>query len=248
MERIENVFIAKRMLIDNIYRSAKLEGLSVTYAQTIDIIENISTDVVPSAINDIINLKNGWRYILENLDLDLDLALIKNCHNIIGRGMDIPFYEIGEFRRGAVGIGGTTWRPEFPDTEKLHAELMKIKEISSIEDRAIALFCWVMRSQMFRDGNKRVANLVANFELIRNGAGLISVPEQDVPSFKKLLVEYYETNDISALSSFLKEKCYYDDMEFLSRSDRKERCEDRVSVPFLDTLKSMETNADKLSK
>ena len=33
---------------------------------------------------------------------------------------------------------------------------------------------------MFLDGNKRVANLVANKEMIRNGEGILSVPVEKI--------------------------------------------------------------------
>lgn len=236
MQRSENIFIAKRMLVDTIYRSAKLEGIAVTYAQTIDILENINCgNIKPSAVNDIINLKNAWKYILEHLDSNLDLALIKNCHSIIGRGMDIPLYEIGEFRTSGVGIGGTSWRPETPNTEKLHTELEKLKQIADAENRSISIFLWIMRSQMFRDGNKRVANLIANFEMIKNGAGIISVPEKDISQFKTLLVKYYETNTDTEIRNFLNYKCTYRDMEFLSLEDKQ-----NVNTNFADNGSELE--------
>lgn len=38
MSQDENIFIAKRLLVDSIYKSANLEGIAVTFAQTIDIL------------------------------------------------------------------------------------------------------------------------------------------------------------------------------------------------------------------
>lgn len=224
MQREENVFIAKRMLVDTIYRSARLEGIAVTYAQTIDILENVNCgDIKPSAVNDIINLKNAWKFILENSDNNMDLALIKNCHSIIGRGLEIPMYEIGEFRTSGVGISGTKWRPPEPETERLHSELEEIKKQEDTEERSLDIYLWVMRNQMFRDGNKRVAALAANFEMIKNGAGVISVPEEDIAEFKLLLVKFYETGSSEEIKAFLKYKCVYRDMEFLSDCDREKQ-------------------------
>lgn len=230
MTREENIFVAKRMLVDTIYNSAKLEGLAVTYAQTLDIIENLPTDVKPSEVNDIVNLKNGWKFILENLDSDLDLALIKNCHSFIGRGLEISLNEIGEFRTSGVAIGGTTWRPRTPNAERLHTELMNIKQIENVQDRAIFLFCWIMRNQMFRDGNKRVASLVANFELVRHGAGIISVPERFITEFKLKLVNFYESADIEKIKSFIEYKCLFEDTEFLSKFDKEQHTEDELEL------------------
>ena len=47
-------------------------------------------------------------------------------------------------------------------------ELNDIMKIEDSLDRSITLFLWIQRSQMFLDGNKRVANLVANKEMIKN--------------------------------------------------------------------------------
>lgn len=242
MTREENIFIAKRMLVDTIYRSAKLEGIAVTYAQTIEILENINCgDIKPSAVNDLLNLKNSWKYILDNLDSNMDLGLIKNCHSIIGKGMDIPLYEIGEFRISGVGIGGTKWRPKEPNIERLHNELEEIKKNPNAEDRSINIFLWAMQSQMFRDGNKRVATLIANFEMIKNGAGIISVPENDIAKFKMLLVNFYETDNKEEIKAFLTEKCVYRDMEFLSNEDRAKS--EKPSV--LKALKEVDKTSEK---
>ena len=40
MTKEDNIFFAKRKLIDNIYKSANLEGIAVTFADTVDFINN----------------------------------------------------------------------------------------------------------------------------------------------------------------------------------------------------------------
>ena len=57
-------------------------------------------------------------------------------------------------------------------------------------------------------GNKRAAVIFANHYLISRGAGLLVIPEKEVPKFKKLLVKYYEDDDVEKSSAFLKEKCW----------------------------------------
>ena len=42
MTQRQNIEIAKRTLVDAIYKSANLEGIAVTYAQTIDILNNVN--------------------------------------------------------------------------------------------------------------------------------------------------------------------------------------------------------------
>ena len=44
--------------------------------------------------------------------------------------------------------------------------------------------------------------------MIAHGLGLIVIPENYVPEFKKKLVMYYESADIGEIRDFLKEKCW----------------------------------------
>ena len=71
----------------------------------------------------------------------------------------------------------------------------------------IDLFCFIQRSQMFLDGNKRVANLVTNKEMIKNGLGIISVPVKKIGEYFIKLIKYYETNDNEELKKWLYENC-----------------------------------------
>ena len=65
-----------------------------------------------------------------------------------------------------------------------------------------------MKTQVFIDGNKRTAILLANHYLISKGKGLLAVPFELVPEFKKLLIGYYEDYDTDSIKEFLKEKCW----------------------------------------
>ena len=67
---------------------------------------------------------------------------------------------------------------------------------------------YAMRTQVFIDGNKRASVIFANHYLISKGQGLIIVPEKHISKFKKLLVEYYERDNIQQIMNFLKEKCW----------------------------------------
>ena len=74
-------------------------------------------------------------------------------------------------------------------------------------DKAINLLLYVMKKQIFLDGNKRSAVIFANHFLISNGKGLIVIPSEFVNEYKKLLIEYYETDNTENIIKFIKEKC-----------------------------------------
>ena len=75
-------------------------------------------------------------------------------------------------------------------------------------DIALTLCLFSMKTQVFIDGNKRASIIFANHYLIAHGSGLLVIPENDVPEFKKLLVAYYEGEDPQKIMTFLKEKCW----------------------------------------
>ena len=43
--------------------------------------------------------------------------------------------------------------------------------------------------------------------LVSHGGGFLVIPEKEVPEFKRLLVKYYEGEDIAVIAAFLKERC-----------------------------------------
>ena len=65
-----------------------------------------------------------------------------------------------------------------------------------------------MKTQVFIDGNKRTAIILANHYLVSKGKGILVVPYNKVSEFKKLLVAYYEGNCETEIKKFLKEECY----------------------------------------
>lgn len=49
--------------------------------------------------------------------------------------------------------------------------------------------------------------------MIENGQGIISVNQKDIKEFYRLLVAYYETNDMTKIKQFLYDSCI-DGMNF----------------------------------
>lgn len=60
-----------------------------------------------------------------------------------------------------------------------------------------------MRRQMFLDGNKRTAMLLANKILIANGCGIVAIKENDLEEFGKMLIHYYETGEMENIKDFI---------------------------------------------
>ena len=202
----DNIFFAKRKLIDNIYKSARLEGIKITLADTYSFMNNVNTGNI--SIDDMLKLKglkDAWEYVLNTIDEELTIDYIKKIHFQVCKGQNI--FPLGDFRDKGVGVTGTSWRPKLPIECNYESELKDIMSISNELDRCISLFCWIQRSQMFLDGNKRVANLVANKEMIRCGQGIIAVPIEKIGEYFVLLINYYETNDMTNIKEWIRNNC-----------------------------------------
>lgn len=196
--------MAKRLLVDSIWKSANLEGLGTTFPKTEAILANAPTTTKTEEVLFIINMKRAWQFLLDNLNYDNSLMILREYNKIVG---ELLFNYAGEIRTIPVQIGGTSWEPEIPQTGIIIDNLEEIGKIEDIELKALKYFCYVTRTQMFIDGNKRVAQLMANKVLIENDIGIFQIPIEKLEEFKMLLIEFYETNSDEKIIEFMKEFC-----------------------------------------
>lgn len=206
---LQNLDFARVNLKANIYDQAVLEGVATTFPQTEDIIENGQVNgVSASDVQKILNLKHAWEFILDRDVIQSESNYYMLCHiaKLVNEGF---FYDGGRIRGVPVQIGGTSYVPPLPIESVVIEQIDEIrkKEKEPI-DIAVELCMYCMKTQVFKDGNKRASVIFANHYLIAQGKGLLVIPEKDVPEFKKLLVQYYEGESIDTIGSFLKERCW----------------------------------------
>lgn len=206
---MQNLDFARTNMKSNIYDQAVLEGVATSFPQTEDIIENGQVNGVSATdVQKILNLKHAWEFILDKDVIQSESNYYMLCHiaKLVNEGF---FYDGGRIRGIPVKIGGTSYVPPLPIESVVIEKIdeIRMQEKESI-DIAIELCLYCMKTQVFKDGNKRASVIFANHYLIAKGNGFIVIPEKDVPEFKKLLVEYYEGEKIEVISSFMKEKCW----------------------------------------
>lgn len=206
MTREENIFTAKRNIIDYIWKSAKLEGLGVTYPDTEAIYNGMrAPNVKVEEIIAVNNLKHAWQFLLDNLDVPANYPYVCHLNKIVGG--DNLIINAGFIRKVPVSIGGTSWKPDLPIESQIKEEIERVLSIEEPTERAITLMLYLMRKQMFLDGNKRTSMLAGNQVMIANGCGIISVPIENQPEFTKLLVEYYESGNMETIKDFVYRQC-----------------------------------------
>jgi hypothetical protein len=215
MTQEENVYLAKRMVVDSIWKEANLEGIGVTFPETSEIYEGRTIAGLTLTETKVINnLKRAWEFVLDNLQADIDIGFVREVNRIIGS--EDVFMRAGEIRDFGVLITGTRWRPEIPTIEGVIGELDGAMATANPIERGLRLFGTICRGQWFADGNKRTAQLVANCSLIKDGCGIFAIPIEDMPEAKELMIEFYESGDFEKFAGFLYEKAI-DGVDFPDR-------------------------------
>lgn len=206
---IQNLDFARANMKANIYDQAILEGVATSFPQTEDIIDNGTVNGMTAMdIQKILNLKHAWEFILDSnvIQAKSDYYLLCHIAKLVNEGF---FADGGRIRGVPVSIGGSTYKPPIPIEQSVKEQ---IDEILNLEkepiDIAIELCMYCMKTQIFIDGNKRASVIYANHYLIARGHGFLVIPEMHVPGFKKKLVAFYEGEDLSIISKFLKKNCW----------------------------------------
>lgn len=206
---LRNIDFARANLKANIYDQAVLEGVATSFPQTEDIIENGRVNgVSANDVQKILNLKHAWEFVIDRdvIATKTDYYILCHVAQLVNEGF---YNEGGRIRGVPVMIGGTSYVPPLPielDVKECIAGI--VADGGEPVEVAARLCLYCMKTQIFNDGNKRAAVIFANHYLIGQAAGLLVIPEKDVPEFKRLLVAYYEDKDSGEMVAFMKEKCW----------------------------------------
>ncbi|MSS78812.1 Fic family protein [Anaerococcus sp. WCA-380-WT-2B] len=204
LSKKENVFLAKRNIVDYIWKSAKLEGINITLPETQAIFDKLKLQNVDiSDVNTVLNLKHAWQFILKNLDDELNLDYICKINYEVSKDESLDW---GVLRYGKVGISGTDYIPPIPTEQSFYEIIDSVSRYETITEKFITLMLKLMKAQLFWDGNKRTSMLVANKIMISNGKGVISIPNEHITEFNTLLNHYYSVDEIDPVKSFIYEK------------------------------------------
>ena len=208
-EIILNLDFARANMKSIIYDQAILEGVSTTFPDTELIIDNGKVNNVSTEdVIKIINLKHAWEFILDKdvISSSTSYYVSQYIAKLVNEGF---YHDGGKIRQVPVSIGGCSYIPPIPIEKIVKEDIYNI--VSSNKeyiDVAIELALYVMKTQVYIDGNKRTAIIFANHYLISKSKGLLVVPFDLVNEFKKHLIAYYEGKDETSIKTFLKEKCW----------------------------------------
>lgn len=200
----QSLFLAKKRWDSNVYCGMRMENRAVTFPQTKTILDGVNVpNVRLDDIQAILNMRDAWRFLLGSFEQPLNVDYLCQLNGYIARNEAL---EWGTLRTGTVGISGTDYEPPIPERETVIAELDAILSAdTTATEKALNVFVWGARSQLFWDGNKRTSLVAANKVLLNAGAGMLTIKEANMQQFNELLVDYYNTGEPDKVKAFLYE-------------------------------------------
>lgn len=203
LSRKESVYLLKKNIVELVYNAGKFEGLNTTLLQTEEIIKyNRANNVAVDDVLTVVNLKRGFEMLLNDVQEPL-VETSKRINRVVA-AEDALFP--GEIRTGGVEVSTIQGRyvPPMLTEVEIKDQYDKIlnQDISDTE-KALRLFLFISKNQIFWDGNKRTALLTANKIMFSQGVGLLSIPETVFTKFNELLSMYYNSNQSSDESKIL---------------------------------------------
>ncbi len=200
------LMLAKRQLSELVFDAVNLEGIHFTLPEVQTLLDGIT--VGGHTLNDqqvALNQANAWRYLFDLIERDafvLDKPTVLACHAIAAEGEAL---EWGQFRSGGVTIAGTDYLP--PAASELDqawdSMLADVGAIKEIYPRAISVFLHMARQQFFYDVNKRMGRFMMNGLLLSAGYPAINLPAKRQLEFNELMLAFYPSNDMRAMTQFM---------------------------------------------
>ena len=92
LTREQNIFLAKKIFVELVYNTAYIEGCNVTFPQTQTIIEGaVVNGVTVNDIQTVLNLRDAWRYCIENIDAPLNLEYVCKINEFVSRNESLQW-------------------------------------------------------------------------------------------------------------------------------------------------------------
>lgn len=203
----QNRFLAKKNIVAVIHSISRLENVNTTFPQTQTIVDGMSVSGVSTDdVQVILNLKNAWQFVLQS-DKQFDLAFACKINGFVAYNESLAW---GELRTGKVGISGVGYIPPIPQAIEVENIFNQTAQLPVSEtERALKLMYYMMRTQLFWDGNKRTAIISANYLLIQAGAGILNISEQQLETWNTLLSAFYESGDDAEIIRWTYENCLH---------------------------------------
>lgn len=175
----------------SVYHSNAIEGSTLSYYETYQIIFNCSSDellnVKPRELYEAINLKYAMDYILNHLNEDITTSYMIDIGRIINKNIN----EINSFRTSPVFIlGAEHIPPSASDVPRLINEMIytSFKSEDFLYDLADFHICYE-RIHPFEDGNGRSGRVLINKIALSEGYAPFVIPKEERTQYMNFLAD-----------------------------------------------------------
>jgi len=205
--RKKALFLAKRELPVLVCDAINLEGINYTLPEVQTLLDGVTVGGHKISDESItLNQAKAWGYLFNNLKNDQFELSKEFCCKLHAIAAYEESLEWGCFRRSGVTIVGTSYNP--PEAKLLDELWNKMVAeaiaITDIYDKAIYIFLQMSRNQFFYDVNKRMGRFMMNGILLSQGYPIINLPAKRQLEFNQLMLAFYNTADVVAMTVFMK--------------------------------------------
>ncbi len=199
--------LAKRELVSLVHNAVNLEGVMMTLPEVQTLLQGITIGGHKlSDQNMALNQSQAWQYVfalVQNNTFAFDKATACDIHAIAGKEEALQW---GSFRTGSVTIAGSSHVPPAPEDLDTYWQSMTnlVDSQTTIYDKAITACLQMSRNQFFWDVNKRMGRFMMNGILLNAGLPIINVPAKRQVEFNTLMLEFYDSNDMDNMNTFLR--------------------------------------------
>ncbi|UYM18483.1 Fic family protein [Endozoicomonas euniceicola] len=199
--------LAVRDLACLVYDAVNLEGVAMTLPEVQTLLDGITVGGHKiSDQNMALNQAETWKRLfalVEQKQFAFSKATALLLHSIAGKDEAL---EWGVFRTGNVTISGSEYEPPAPGAlDSIWKSIEQdVAKKDDIYDKAVAAFLQLARAQFFWDVNKRMGRFMMNGILLSAGYPLINVVAKRQQEFNRLMLDFYQSNDMQPMNAFLR--------------------------------------------
>lgn len=199
----------ERLAIDLSWKSSQIEGNTYSLLETEQLLKEKKTasgKTKDEAVM-LLNHKEAIDFITEQPDYMYPLSVnkIENLHSILIKDLAVS----RNLRSKRVGISGTNYLPldnewQIKEAVEQMCDLANKKE--NVFEKALLVLLLISYIQPFMDGNKRTARITSNSVLLHFNYCPLSFRTVDSIDYKKAMLIFYETNNITAFKKIFMEQ------------------------------------------
>lgn len=213
------------------YYSGKIEGNTYSYVDTETLLkDNITLERRYEDAVMLKNLYNAFISVVEDIQkgtkIPIDRTTVVTIHSMITDKL-LENRDRGLLRSSAVRIHGTEYTPPAEKfiIEKSFEQILKEQDFyTNPLEKSLFLHCNLARLQPFIDGNKRTSRLVESIVLMNNDLiPVYSSSERDIVSYRKGILNFYETGDYTVYKNYFLDKQVSRIMELIPEQEKNIR-------------------------